>query len=905
MIYNSRTINNKRKQLRSHTNTLFTTAVFSVIMVLLLLIMLSAAIAGGFVYGALRGIIEGTPTDYTIRPRYSASTIFNDQKQEVQLLSDYSSNRILVTYEQIPDNLKNAFISIEDERFYEHNGVDFRGIARAVFNELTHKSSRQGASTITQQLIKNNVFDVGGETNFFARLKRKIQEQVLALKTEREMTKNEILTNYLNTINLGKGTLGVQSASKYYFNKTIENLTLSECAVLAGITKNPTVLNPVDHPEDNNFRRELILKKMYELGYISKDDYAAALADDVYARISNNNTQQSENSVYSYFTDAVITQVVEDLQTQLGYSQSQAYNLVYRGGLHIYTTQSAELQAIADSVINDKNNYPVDTKYSLEYEIKLVRADQSENIYTEKDLKEYFAEKDGNADYVTLYSSKKDLKKAVKAFRSHVSKEGDTVAYENINYTLEPQVSYSLIDQSTGQIKALVGGRGKKNDDLALNRATAFERQPGSTFKILSTYAPALDTGGMTLATVFDDAPYKYESGQTVHNFEKDKYKGLTTIRDAITDSNNVIAVKVLTEITPQVGYDFLIKLGFSTLVQNRVGKNGAMESDINQALSLGGITDGVDNVELTAAYASIANKGVYNKPILYTTVEDETGKVILSNKAENQQVMKETTAWLLTSAMQDVVRKGTGVEAKLSSDMAVAGKTGTTSNNYDYWFCGFTPYFTASIWTGYDYNTSFENDADYHKVIWAKIMDQVNEKLQLAPKEFDSCKDIEEEYICAKSGKLPVENVCSEDPVESMERKEYFAEGTVPSESCDAHISVSICSESHQPAGKYCPKEDCHNRIFRVRPKGASGRTEDTPYAVDHDFTDRTCSIHTKKWYDKMQQMLEEEKKKKEQMEKEQQQQQQNNPLVPVPANPGAADPNSGAAVTDPQGTD
>lgn len=872
MIYNNNTIREQRTRLRNKKTRAVTTAIFSVVRIMLIVVTLVIAACCGFLHGSVRGIIASTPRDYTIQPRYSATIIYDDQGREVQLLSDYSSNRIPVAYDQLPDNLKNAFIAIEDERFYDHNGVDFRGIARALINTLTHRASRQGASTITQQLIKNNVFDVGGETNFIAKLRRKIQEQVLALKTEREMSKEDILTNYLNSINLGKGTLGVQSAAKYYFNKPVEKLSLSECAVLAGITKNPSILNPVDHPEENNQRRELILKKMFELNYISDEDYAKALEDDVYTRISRNNTQQAKNSVYSYFTDALITQIVEDLQTEHGYTQAQAYNLVYRGGLRIHSTQSTELQEIADSIINDKNNYPVETKYSLDYEIKIIHADNTTDIYTDKDVKNYFIKKKKKKNYSTLYSSKESLKKAAKAFRSYILKDDDSVEYENVHYTLEPQVSYSLIDQSNGQIKVLVGGRGKKNDDLALNRATAFERQPGSTFKILSTYAPALDTGKMTLATVFDDAPYTYESGKRVHNFERNRYKGLTTLRDAIIDSNNVIAVKALTEITPQAGYDFLLKLGFTTLVQNRVNKSGAMESDVTQALSLGGITDGVDNVELTAAYASIANKGLYNKPVLYTTVEDSNGKLILRNDSQSQQVMKESTAWLLTNAMEDVIRKGTGEDARLSSDMAVAGKTGTTSNNYDYWFCGYTPYYTASIWTGYDYNTSFDNDKDYHKVIWAKIMNKVIEEQDLQIKDFDDCDDIETATICMKSGKLSAANICSHDPVQSMERTEYFADGTVPTESCDCHVAVTICSESHQAAGKYCPKSKRSTQVFRIRPKGSSGTTDDSPYTISSGFGRHKCSIHTKEWYvEKKKKEAEDKKKKEEEKKKEQ----------------------------------
>ena len=860
MHYNKTSIQQKRKQLHSKKKLIHSSLSIVLLKVFLLLVIVVAVGGGGFLYGSIEGMIASTPTDYDLKPQYSATIIYDDNDQETQILSDYSSNRIIVNYEKLPDNLKNAFISIEDERFYEHNGVDLKGVLRALISNIKHGSTTQGASTITQQLIKNNVFNVGGESNLFAKVKRKIQEQYLAIQVEKTTSKEDILTNYLNTINLGKGTLGVEAAANYYFDKSVDKLTLSECAVLAGITKNPTRLNPIDYPEDNKERRDLILKKMYELNYISGEEYETALSADVYSCISQNHANQSNHSVYSYFTDALITQIVEDLQSVHGYTQAQAYNLVYRGGLRIHSTQSTKLQDIADSVINDADNYPVDTKYSLEYDLELNHSDGSSETFTERDVKNYYRNK-GDSDYVTIYSSKKEMKKAVKAFRKATLKKDDTVVNETINYAMEPQVSYSLIEQSSGQVKVLIGGRGEKKDDLALNRATAFPRQPGSTFKIVSTYAPALDTGGMTLATVFDDAPYKYENGDKVTNYEKNSYKGLTTIRDAIIDSNNIVAVKTLTKITPQVGYDFLLKLGFTTLVNNRTGSNGALETDINQSLSLGGITDGVTNLELTASYAAIANKGVYNDPILYTTVEDSNGNVLLENKSSSRQVMKESTAWLLTDAMKDVVKKGTGEEAQLQSDMAVAGKTGTTSNNYDYWFSGYTPYYTASIWTGYDYNTSFDNDDDYHKVIWAKIMNQIISETGQKPKDFDNCDDITTATICAKSGKLAVKDLCSKDPEKSMEKTEYFAKGTEPTESCDTHIEVTFCSKSNQVARKYCPKKYKFTKVFRIRPKGSTGTTDDTSYCLNFNLKDNKCDIHTKKWY-----LKKEEKKRQKQ---------------------------------------
>lgn len=846
MIYSKQTILKKRLALRSKGDRRRNSFFLFCMKLCLLGFVLTMVCVGGFVFGSMEGMFVSTPEQYDLRPKTSASLILDDKGKDVQQLSDYSSNRIPVDYEVFPENLKNAFIAIEDERFYEHHGIDPKGIFRACLDIIRHGRLTQGASTITQQLIKNNVFNVGGEKNDLAKIKRKIQEQYLAILAEKQEGKDNILMHYLNTINLGKGTLGVEAASRYYFGKSTQKLTLSECAILASITKNPSYLNPADYPEENRARRELVLKKMLELNMIDEEEYAEAEADEkIYEKIGKVVKDHQHTSTYSYFTDAIILQLVEDMQQQLGYSQRQAYDLVYHGGLRIYSTQNSEMQKIADHIINDADNYPTETKYSMEYTLEVKHSDESTSIYSTSDLKKYFQKKD--SDYSTIYSSKKNMEKAAKTYKKAIVKDTDTIVRETLHYSLEPQLSYSLIDNSTGQIKVLVGGRGKKQDDLALNRATAVTRQPGSTFKIVSTYAPALDTGGMTLASVYDDAPYNYEDGTPIHNFER-KYFGLMTIRDAIIDSDNIVAVKTLTKLTPQVGYNYLLKLGFSTLVQNRT-TNGTLESDVNQSLALGGITDGVTNVELTASYAAIANKGEYNKPILYTKVTDQNGNVILENKQETTRVMKETTSWLLTKAMEDVVKKGTGKEAKLSSKMGVAGKTGTTSNNYDYWFCGYTPYYTASIWTGYDRPTEYGKSYDYHKEIWAKIMNKIIDKKDQKIKDFDKCKNIVKVKICSKSGKLAIDKVCDKDPQKSMVREEYFEKGSVPTESCDCHIVVSICKDSQKIATKHCPQNKVQKRIYRKRPEGSKGTTDDSPYCLKLNPKSDTCTIHTDKW--------------------------------------------------------
>ncbi len=860
MNYSTDNIKKKRSALRSRKDRILN-SFFLICLELCLLAVITAGVCGaGLGIGAIKGIIASTPTKYDLKPKYSATVVYDNANASTQYLSSYDSNRILVSYEQMPDNLKYAFVAIEDERFFDHNGIDLKGIGRALVKNILRGDISQGASTITQQLIKNNVFNVGGETNPVARFKRKIQEQYLAIHAEKENNKETILKDYLNTINLGKGTLGVEAAAKYYFGKSCSDLTLSECAVLAGITKNPAYLNPVDYPEDNGERRVIILKKMLDLGFINSEAYQEALADDtVYQRISEYRSGNQKTTTYSYFTDALIVQIVDDLQARAGYTQEQAYEMVYRGGLQIYSTQDSAMQRAADEIINNPDNYPVKTKFALEYSLEIKNANGETASYNTNSLKKYFRKTKKKKGYKAIYSSMDKMNAAVETYRNSLLKEGDTVISEKVNYSLQPQLSYVLMDQATGQVKVLVGGRGEKQDDLSLNRATHVTRQPGSTFKILSTYAPGIDTGQMTLATVYDDAPYQYENGTSVRNAERN-YGGLLTIRDAIIESDNVIAVKAITDLTPQMGFNYLQTLGFTTLVQNRTS-GGTFESDVNQSLALGGITDGVTNLQLTAAFASIANKGTYTSPVLYTKVLDNEGNVLLENTPVSNRVMKESTAWLLTSAMTDVVKKGTGTEAKLNTDMAVAGKTGTTSNNYDYWFCGYTPYYTASIWTGYDYNTDFGSGLDYHKQIWAKIMNRIiGESGQQIRKQFDPCNDIVTASICAKSGKVPIEKVCSNDPEKNMTRKEYFAKGTVPKDSCDAHITLKYCKDSKKPAQTHCPKEGLYTRIFRKRPAGSKGTTADTKYCVNFDLNNEKnkCDKHTDKWY-------EEEKKKQE----------------------------------------
>lgn len=758
--------------------------IFKGVLLTLLLLMVAGCVGGGIF---LKKVIDSAPdvTPEDVKPTGYTSVVYaSDNKTETQRLTSAGSNRVYKTIDEIPKDLQHAFVAIEDERFYEHNGIDPKGIVRAGMIGLTTGDFSQGASTLTQQLIKNNIFDFLSEDTFFDRLERKIQEQYLALKLEKQMSKSEIMENYLNTINLGQNTLGVQAASQRYFNKDVSQLTLSESAVIAAITQSPSYYNPITHPDHNADRRKQVLKNMLEQGYISQEAHDEALADDVYARIQNVNTNITQNTTpQSYFVDALTEQILTDLEDPdvgLGYSETQAYNTLYKGGLSIYSTQDLEIQGICDQVLNDDSNYPYKVQYGLSYALTVTRADGTQENYSSGHIKQF-----RNMKYGLTFDSEEQAHQVIESFKASIAKEGDTYD-EVINLSPQPQASVTVIDQATGQIKAMVGGRGTKSSSMSLNRAyTGSTRQPGSCFKILSTYAPALDSAGETLATIIKDEPYEYADGTPVSNWWGNYYRGNMTMRKAIEQSANICAVKTLTEITPQLGFTYCQNFGLSTLVESRTTDEGKVFTDIQQPLALGGVTDGVYNYEMCAAYAAIANGGVYQEPIMYTKILDHDGNVLLdrTQTQEKHTVLKDSTAFLLTSAMEDVIKKGTGTPARLSN-MDAAAKTGTTSNNVDLWIAGYTPYYTCTIWSGYDDNTPLaDREWDYHLKMWKKIMDQINTTKGLAYTQFEEPDSVVERTVCTSTGKLAVSGC----PAVT----EYFDRDTAPTQSCSGHRSA------------------------------------------------------------------------------------------------------------------
>ena len=784
MNYGKKSTAKKRTALISRSSMMGKRARVSFIRVLFVsLIALCIAVACLGV-GSFRGVIDNAPdvNDIDIMPLGYATFLYDDAGNQIRKLAAPNSNRLPVTLDQIPVDLQHAVVAIEDERFYEHNGIDVKGILRAGMKAITTGDFSEGASTITQQLLKNNVFtNWTSESTQLERFTRKFQEQYLAVQVEKKTNKDTILENYLNTINLGAGSYGVQAAARQYFDKDVWDLNLSECATLAGITQNPTKFNPIINPESNQKRRKEVLQHMLDQNYITQDQYDEALADDVYSRIQEAQEKNSstENTVYTYFEDELTDQIINDLMNIKGYTKTQATNLLYSGGLKVYTTQDSTIQNILDEEYSDPSNYPDTVQYELDYALTVTDPDGNQVNYSKEMLQLYFQNEDPSFDL--LFDSPEEGQTYVDRYKASILADGSKVVAERVNFAPQPQSSMSVIDQHTGYVKALIGGRGEKTASLTLNRATDTTRQPGSTFKIVSTYAPALNEKGMTLATTFDDEPYEYPDGSPVNNATR-SYNGTTTIRTAIQNSINVVAVKCFEEVTPDLGLKYLDNFGFTTLAHGTeadTDANGNVWSDANLATALGGITNGVTNVELCASYAAIANGGNYIKPIYYTKILDHNGNVLIENTSAGRSVIKESTAYLLTSAMEDVVKKGTGTACQLDN-MAVAGKTGTTEAYNDLWFVGYTPYYTCAVWSGYDNNEKLPDYArSFHKNLWKKVMTRIHEGLP--SKEFEKPASVEKLSVCEETGLLPRAGC----PVIT----EYFDVGTMPTEYCDQHF--------------------------------------------------------------------------------------------------------------------
>lgn len=643
-----------------------------------------------------------------------SSIVYADDKDgnsvEVEYLHD-DGNREWIDTEKIPQVAKDAAISIEDERFYSHKGVDLKRTTGAVFgwftSKLTGKSPSYGGSTITQQVIKN-ITNEKDKTVI-----RKVKEMMRAVAFEKRFTKEEILSTYLNIIYFGNQCYGIEAAAKMYFSKNAIDLTLPEAAMIVGITQAPTRFDPFKNPENATSKRNTVLTKMYELEKISKEEYDAAVASPLGV---NEKRRPLHSSIYSYFIDQVINDVIDDLQEQRGYSQAFASSQVFGGGLKIYTTMDSEIQEAIESVYENKSNFP------------------------------------GASSGV--------------------------------------QSAMVIVDPATGEIKGMVGGIGKKTESRGLNRATQSKRQPGSSVKPISVYAPSLENGKITAATIITDSPLTVGTWSPKNSYSG--FKGDMSVRRAIEISANIPAVKTLQTLGVDKSFDFMTKkLGFTSLTDN--DKNLS-------ALGLGGMTNGVSPKEMAAAYAVFANGGVYLTPHTYTKVLDGSGKVLLEAEVEERRVLSEANAYIMTSFLKDVVNgsAGTGRNARLSGITAY-GKTGTSNDNKDKWFCGYTPYYVGAVWYGYDAKRSV-GSTNISTQVWKKVMQKIHDGLP--ERTFEQPESVTAVSVCQLTGKLSSSG-CRHG------KSEYFARGTLPTKYCNnKHSGVVGATSGNSGAGTEEPLE-------------------------------------------------------------------------------------------------
>ncbi len=640
----------------------------------------------------------------------------NGNEQELEQLSS-DTRRIWIDSTQIPQVMKDAIVSIEDERFYNHHGFDFKRTLGAttkwVLSKVGIGSADYGGSTITQQVIKNITNE---KENTPA---RKVKEIMRAIALENELSKDEILTMYLNIAFFANNCNGVEAAALTYFDKNAADLTLPEAASIAGITQYPSEYDPFTHPENNIEKRNIVLKKMNELGYITDSEYAESSASDL---IVSNANRSGGDQMTSYFVDQVINDIVRDLMEQKAYSEDFATRMVYNGGLKIYATIDTDIQDIMEDVFTDTSNFP--------------------------------------------------------------------------GTGAGAQSAMVVVDPYTGQVKGIMGGLGEKTNVRGWNRATQMARQPGSSIKPLSVYSPAIDTGKISEVTTVVDEEITIGDDKWKPKNSYDGFLGDMTVKEAISRSANIPAVKILDMVGVQTSMNYLRdKYHMSTIV----------DKDRNySSLALGGLTKGVTVEDMAAAYATFVNSGKYIKPHTYTKVLDAQGNEILTNSSNSIQAISAASAFIMTDLLNGVVTLpyGTGQSAQLSS-MPTYGKTGTTDDDCDKWFVGFTPYYSCACWFGFDNPSSLSAagiSGNPAISAWRRVMERIHENLNA--KEIPRPSGVKEATVCEISGKLATDSCPSVTG--------YFVEGTVPRSYCDAeHASRNEQTPSPSPSPSPTPSAE------------------------------------------------------------------------------------------------
>ena len=622
------------------------------------------------------------------------STVLDKSGNEI---AKFGTQRQMIKVEnsEMPEMLKNAYIAIEDERFYSHFGIDIKRTGAAIFSYIFNGgNSSFGGSTITQQLVKNLTGDSTDSVT------RKVKEWWKAFLLETCLSKDEILCGYLNVIYVGPNVYGVGGGAKYYFNKNVDDLTLEECAFLAGINHSPNSYNPFNETENTEKitkRTKIVLDKMLELEFVTEDEYNGAINRLNEGLNFNKGDINVDSAIYSYHTDALLTELISDISSKKNISETFATNYLYMSGLTINSTQETEIQNTMEAEFKNK-----------QYRIK--------------------------------------------------SQQSDEYA----------QSAMVIIDHSNGQVVGCVGGLGEKTTSRGLNRATQSIRQTGSAIKPMAILGPALEKKIITNATIFDDTEKIFKDGYKPKNY--DGYLGKITVRRAVESSQNIPFVEIMEKLKPENSIKYLEKMGITTLT----------EKDKNLALALGGLEKGISPLEMAAAYATIANDGIYIEPTFYTTILNKSGKEFLKSNPEKHRVFEENVSYVLKELLTQPVlgANGTARYCKIQG-IDVAAKTGTTDDDFDRWLCGFTPYYTAATWFGYDNNeTIYFNKQNPAGLIWSNVMKNIHKNL--SDKTFQKPSWVQEEKICADTGKK-ANGGCPNTYTE------YFVFGTVPG-NCTEH---------------------------------------------------------------------------------------------------------------------
>lgn len=751
----------------------------------------------GFTLYAVMGVINTTPEiDPTkIGELLDESTFVYDYEGNlIEKVAHQDGYRVVASTDEIPKVLKQAIVAIEDERFYEHKGVDFKRLFGAVWYNLRTRSLGQGASTITMQLAKNLY------TSFEKSYKRKIQDAYYAIEIEKQLSKDEILLAYMNVADFSRNVKGVQAAANTFFNKDVSELTLGESALLAGVPRRPvyyspykteeitadddvgtlqilTILStkepyqPTEQDISNYYkaysfgkidrfmlsqlkkgdyymrkavlnphakeRQVVVLDKMLELGYITEAEKQEALNEEIHIKIG----KRKASGISSYFTDVLKNEVIKSFVAD-GRTQEEAEELFYQGGLRIYSTLNMDVQKKLEKTVNNPENFP----------------------------------------------------------GSYIDKEG----------IVQPQVSMVIMRPNTGEIRALVGGRGIGGNEI-YNRAIN-PRSPGSSIKPLAVYAPALENG-MTAATVFKDSPrYDKEKGKMWPK-NSTGYMGQTVMRNLLIRSSNVGAVEVGTSIIAgskeasiREMIRYLKDFGITSVVTR--DQNPAHHDEV-ESLALGGMSHGISPLEMTAAYGAIANEGTYIKPVFFTRIEDSNGKVLLENKPVTRKVMNPANAFILKHMLYGVVNsqspRGTGLPAKLSN-MTTAGKTGTTNDKKDAWFVGITPYYTSALWIGSDMPKELNEGSIMAARLWKLVMEDVHKGLENVG--FKKPSNVVEVKVSSVTGLLS-----------NRGYTEVFRAGTEPQE----YSSESIVTEEDA-------MYDEDGNLIELNPEENSNQTQDPP---------------------------------------------------------------------------